>query len=253
MRTRSVIAATAGIIAGVIIATTAIVTVISGDKSPLYRAIFKKGTEQAEEVQPDDGSYIMETFYDGSEPVDPVLFTYPFKKTQAYVSNKDCPTKFSRDTLHIYAEAAKFFAINTFGTGYRRIEEDPDAYIREVTRSLGGDTVIALDDGTQRTAAAAAEQLADWYRKNHVQADIQFETADCLVFYDQYMYVRGKLTVTSYNCDTNDSTPLLPAGMDMKNGGTYIMDIGMVYAGMDEGFHVMEYSIVADITGSEEE
>ena len=37
-------------------------------------------------------NYITETSYNGSEPVDTILFLMPFKKTSSYIMNKDLVT-----------------------------------------------------------------------------------------------------------------------------------------------------------------
>lgn len=171
-------------------------------------------------------NYITETSYNGSEPVDTILFLMPFKKTSSYIMNKDLVNKISKDEIKGLENTASDYIIKTLGTGYHEIENDKDGFNETVSSMLPKDSVITLDDGESVSSKDYAEKLSDYYTGHEIQSDVKFTTADCLTYIDNYYYVRGRLDVTPYH-GKSEKTNLLPGGIDITKKASYVVEVSL--------------------------
>jgi hypothetical protein len=190
------------------------------------------------------GVYLKETSYDGSQPVDKVLFTVPFQKTDSYIPNKDFV---QQEEVRDIEKVAKEFMTVTFGTGYREMTENPAAYQESVEEFFEADADLTLDQGISATPAELAQELSEYYTKNHIQADVQFSTADCLVYQDIYTYVRGRLDISCYQNDNVGECEFLPEGIDLASDGSYIVEVALKKTDNTSGYAVAGYSVLKSI------
>jgi hypothetical protein len=127
------------------------------------------------------------------------------------------------------------------------MEADPTAYEEDVEGFFEADTGLTLDQGTSATPEELAQELAAFYTKNHIQAELEFSTADCLVYQDIYTYVRGKLDITCYQNDDNGECEFIPAGIDLTKDGSYIVEIALKKTDSKSGYAVAGYSVLKSI------
>lgn len=202
----------------------------------------------------DDGadSYIAETCYDGTHPVDKKLFQIAFKKTDYYVSNKDLVAS-DKEMVQLLESKAKDFIETLLGTGYREVDTEGYSYADTMSDYFWEpeNSLIRLDDeaGTEMLYSEYLEQLGEYISEHKVQADVTFETDDSLVYQDGHYYVRGKLTVTSYNFEGDDSvSALLPYGVSLSEENTCIFEVELkcMASESDDYYFVTGFEKIAD-------
>lgn len=196
-------------------------------------------------VELEQGDYLEETTYDGSQPVDPVLFTVPFKKSDMYVSNRKLLPVIGNDTVKAAEDAAEGFVSIYLGTGYHKLSENEEAVKGELA-SILPDSGIILDDGTWLSTDSFTDRWADYIAGQHLSSDLKFDTADCLVYEDGYIFVRGELTSDSFTEQEPESSPVMPEGFSYEGRHSYIMDVSMKKTG-DGNFQITGWSIPAEI------
>ena len=102
------------VIAGAVIFFILVAVIMIKFFVPLGQDFFKKAesgndsktiAEQDAQMQ-----YILETCYDGTKELDPVLFQFPFQKRESYVNNKTLITQLSEEKIeHLQNRATEFF------------------------------------------------------------------------------------------------------------------------------------------------
>lgn len=189
-------------------------------------------------------TYINETSYNGSQAVDKVMFTIPFQKTQDYVPNKELV---KREPVQEIERVAKDFMTTTFGTGYHALTDNLTAYQDKVSEFFEEGATLTLDHGETADPEQLASGLASYYTDNHIQADVSFTTADCLVYQDIYHYVRGRLDVSCYQNDNSGESAFIPEGMDLSKDGSYVVEVALKKTDSDTGYAVAGYSVLQTI------
>jgi len=196
-----------------------------------------------EEYENNVSGYIKETSYDGSEPVNKILFSIPFQKTDAYIPNRDLITD-HRDEILLAENMAEAFLNDTFGSGYRKISENPQVFRENVESYFDADARITLDNGESVTPAALADGIASYYIANHVQTEMDFDTASCLVYRDGYTYVRGELSVTSFHIVQAEHCKYIPEEISLSDDGKYIVEVALKNAENKTGYVVTGYTVL---------
>ena len=180
-----------------------------------------------------------ETAYTGASGSLPdAVFDYEFKKTDAYVSNKELSndSTVSGDLTGIKKEAVDFTTA-MFNTTYRTLESKEDTYVSKLVTYMGGSGASTIwgSDKTEEstiddsyTTEDYARGLAQYYIDNKLEVEANYTTDTCLVYEDNGVYyVRGILKITSYENSENKTSPFLPEGLDLTQDGKYVFEVGL--------------------------
>lgn len=173
-----------------------------------------------------NANYITDTSYNGSTPVDTVLFLTPFQKTEQYVMNKDFVGNVTAGQLQGLETDATDFIEKVYGTGFHEIENNKNAFKERVSSMYPEGSILTLDNGSSMLATDYSDKLATWYIDHKMQSEVKFTTADCLVYLDNYYYVRGRMDVTPYNGKGGD-TGLFPSGIDLSKEASYVVEVSL--------------------------
>lgn len=191
------------------------------------------------------GNFLNETTYDGSLPVDEILFTIPFRKSDLYVSNRKLSSVIGTDGIKNAESSADEFVSLYLGTGYHKMNESRDA-LSEKLKGMLPESGIILDNGTWLSSNSFTDAWAGYISDNRISIDVKFDTADCLVFEDGYIYVRGKLTSDSFTSNAPDDNSLMPYGFSLLGRHSYVLDISMK-KNENGGFIITGWSIPAEV------
>ena len=173
-----------------------------------------------------NANYITDTSYNGSTPVDTVLFLTPFQKTEQYVMNKDFVGNVTAGELQELETDAADFIEKAYGTGFHEIENNKNAFKERVSSMYPEGSILTLDNGSSMLATDYSDKLATWYIDHKMQSEVKFTTADCLVYLDHYYYVRGRMDVAPYNGKGGD-TGLFPSGIDLSKEASYVVEVSL--------------------------
>ena len=148
-------------------------------------------------------SYITDTIYKGNLSKYPELYTIEFKKSDAYISNKEY-YKDHLDDFYDYENAATSFFETLFNVDYRDVAADKNAFVAEVMKTCDYEAYHTLDLGldTEKTQYffEYVMDIADYFIANQVEMTAVFLTDDSLIYSDYYTFVRGELVFTIYEC-----------------------------------------------------
>ncbi len=149
-------------------------------------------------------NYISETNYKGNLSQFPELYEIPFKKTEAYISNKE----FSKEHSDIFDECiqdATLFYETLLNTDYREIASDQRKYVSDVMKYCDYDAYITLgfDTEDERTIYLYdyVKEISSYLIENQAQIEAKFYSDDSLVYSDYYTFVRGELVFTIYSIE----------------------------------------------------
>ncbi len=167
-------------------------------------------TEKAIPADPERMKYASETNYTGEMGKYPELYSTPFKKTEAYISNKEF-TKQKGFLIPILKDEAKVFFDKMLNTDVKTMAENKTLFMTELlqmydrnskrmTEEKGEDGIPLFEKNTDRI-----HRIVDYMIDNNVKMDASFVTDDSLVYQDLYYFVRGELIFTVYNSDDRDS------------------------------------------------
>ena len=189
-------------------------------------------------------SYIGETAYDGSVPIDPEVFYYPFQKTGKYVMNKDYIGSIEGKKAERMKKAVEDYLTMVYGNGFRNIASDEQGFCDGVEGMYAGSYLI--EGGKEKPVSQMAEELAEWYIDNHVKSEVTVETADYLIWKDNHPYVRYIMGLRLFSCaDTLYLSNALNTQIEEGDTIRVIMDIGL--AGTGDGYKVCAVSTVGEI------
>lgn len=209
------------------------------------------GSSDAGEAGDGTASYILETSYDGTNPVDKALFQIPFKKTDDYIQNKDLVAK-DKKMVQDLEKRAEDFIKAMLGTGYREVDTEGFSYKDTMCDYIWEpeNTLFMLDDGTELLASDYFEDFGEYISEHQIQADVTFETDDSLVYADGYYYVRGKLTITPYSFtgEETEESNLVPEGILLSAENTTIFEISLKSMAheTDDYYYVTGFNRLAD-------
>ena len=138
----------------------------------------------------------------------PELYEIPFRKSDAYICNKD----FYREHYEIFEECetdATTFMETLFNVNYRNIAADQNGFVSDVMLNSDYEVYITKNFGTEEEDTIYLydyiEELSDYFIENQVEMEAKFYTDDSLVYSDFYTFVRGELVFTIYSSEDESS------------------------------------------------
>ena len=153
-------------------------------------------------------SYVGETNYKGELSQFPELYQYPFKKSDAYISNKE----FSKEHSDIFEECrtdATQFMEALFNIDYRQIVKNKNDFDANVMRNCDYTAFITTgwdtEDEDTKYLYEYIQGITDYFAKNMVEMEAKFYTDDSLIYSDFYTFVRGELVFTIYSSNDDES------------------------------------------------
>ncbi len=151
--------------------------------------------------------YISETNYTGRLSQYPELYQIPFRKSDAYICNKDFSEK-HKDIFEECEKDAAAFLEALFNVDYRTVAEDPSKFVMGVMKNADPEVYIAKGYDTEEERCLYLydyiKELSDYFVENQVEMEAKFYTDDSLVYSDFYTFVRGELVFTIYSSEDPD-------------------------------------------------
>lgn len=151
----------------------------------------------------DKPSYVTETNYNGNLEQFPELYEIPFGKSDAYICNKD----FATGNYELFNECesdAKEFFETLFNFNYRDVAVDTSKFVAKAMAQCQYDAhhTEGFDTEDEKTEYffEYIDRLVEYMVDNKMQVDARFYTDDSLVYSDYYIFVRGELVFTIYDC-----------------------------------------------------
>ena len=181
-------------------------------------------------------SYVTETNYTGELAKFPGLYDIEFKKSNAYISNKDF-SKEHQDIFMICEESATDFYDTLFNVDYRDIVEDKNAFVANVMKNCDYGSYHIKNYGLETEETEYLFEyimdIADYFVENQVEMTAKFYTDDSMVYSDYYTFVRGALCFTIFENNDNNS--------EYKKGIEYVipMEVSMERATFDSSIRVI--------------
>lgn len=156
----------------------------------------------------DKENYITETNYKGELSQYPELYEIPFKKSDAYICNKDYSA--GNETLFSECETmAKSFYETLFNVDYRNIAADKDDFDAQVMLNCDYMAYHTTDYDTENENTTYffeyIQKITDYLIENQVEMSAKFYTDDSLVYSDFYTFVRGELVFTVFASEDKES------------------------------------------------
>lgn len=192
--------------------------------------------------------YISETIYDGDEELEPILFSFPFQKDDAYISNKELAKAIDEEMLNELKDRASDFATTIYAIDARNISQNLDNYSQSLQKFLIGNRDVANSEEMSNAVEGAftyhigndnesqqleTEDLIASYIEavcgSGIKAEVSFKTNKALVWQDLNYFVRGLLELRIYSADdTAQLKSFIP--FEIKGGETYyvVVDIGLI-------------------------
>lgn len=174
-------------------------------------------------------TYIVETCYDGSQELDPILYHYPFQKTDFYVSNKEFVKQVDDDTIQKLQDDAVAFVSNYFQIDVDKFYRDYDNAFKEYQKLfVAGSSYYDINGNLFSTDIYANDLVAAMFNSRW-KSEVDFITDKSLVWQDNAYYVRGYLSIRTQKIeDGEDLSRFFPFKI---NEGQYIkavIDIGLI-------------------------
>jgi len=131
----------------------------------------------------------------GADEMPESVFLHPFQKTESYIKNKDYIKKLSKEEIEKVQNTAIGALDVIFNVGYREATVNTDVYVENInsllTSSIGGfERGYCSGDGT----------FGEFFIENCIDNETNITshalTAPCMIFKDNFMYVRCMLYIT---------------------------------------------------------
>lgn len=176
-----------------------------------------------------EATYITETCYDGSQELDPILFHYPFQKTDFYISNKKLVKQVDDDTIQKLQDDAVAFVSSYFRINADEFYRDYDNAFKKYQKLfIDGSSYYDLKGNLFSTDIYTNDLVATMCNSRW-QSEVDFITDKSLVWQDNAYYVRGYLSIRTQKIeDSGDLSRFFPFEI---NKGQYIkavIDIGLI-------------------------
>lgn len=180
-------------------------------------------------------NYVADTVYTGKNQMSPRNFATRFQKSDNYINNRTTLENMAPEIKKNMFDTANNFARDMFNIDYHTIQVDRQAHEKKLNQYFLTNSAFFLPDGTLLKPPYIITDLTDWALDKKIQAESTFTTDESLIYVDDGItYIRGELTIEPYSCeDDNGETIYLPAGINYKESGKYIIEIGIVYYGDD--------------------
>lgn len=174
--------------------------------------------------------YAFETCYAGKPFLSGRLFKYPFKKTDAYIMNKEYINQITTSGAEHLTDIAKETVMELFNVSYRNIDLDSENILLKKNLANGISTVFA--GGTEYSGRdETINNLAEWFITNELTTEASFTTDKSLVYYDEHrIYVRGQLLLKVFRCKDMDKLAQTLGFGEMEAGKQYslVLEISMI-------------------------
>ncbi len=174
-------------------------------------------------------TYITETCYDGTQELDPILYHFPFQKTDLYVNNKKLVKQVDDDTIQKLQDDAAAFVSNYFQIDADKFYRDYDNAFKEYQKLFVAGSSYYDIKGNLFNTDIYTNDLVAAMCNSRWKSEVDFITDKSLVWQDNAYYVRGYLSIRTQKIeDSGDLSRFFPFEI---NKGQYIkavIDIGLI-------------------------
>lgn len=153
-------------------------------------------------------NYITETNYKGELSQYPELYEIPFRKSDAYICNKD----YSEGHEELFTECesmATSFYETLFNVDYRDIAANKNDFDAQVMNYCDYMAYHTTDFDTENEQTIYffeyIQRITDYFIENQVEMSAKFYTDDSLVYSDFFTFVRGELVFTIFASEDKES------------------------------------------------
>ena len=174
-------------------------------------------------------TYITETCYDGSQELDPILFHYPFQKTDFYISNKKLVKQVDDDTIQKQQDDAVAFVSNYFQINADEFYRDYDNAFKKYQKLfIDGSSYYDLKGNLFSTDIYTNDLVAAMCNSRW-KSEVDFITDKSLVWQDNAYYVRGYLSIRTQKIeDSGDLLRFFPFEINKGQKIKAVIDIGLI-------------------------
>lgn len=173
--------------------------------------------------------YILETCFDGSKELNPLLFHFPFQKGNEYVMNKELVQKVDESRICDLTDRATEAVCTMFGISASDAVAENEKYEELLKDYLSDDCGFYDENGKEYSADDYISDFLLLLSQSGIQMDIEYTTDKSLVFEDDAYYVRGLLNMTVYDMDSDvDVTGIFPVQLEKGKSYVAVLDTGLV-------------------------
>lgn len=174
-------------------------------------------------------TYIVETCYDGSQELDPILYHYPFQKTDFYVSNKELVKQVDENTIQKLQDDAVAFVSNYFQINADEFYRDYDNAFKKYQKLfVAGSSYYDLKGNLLSTDIYTSDLVVAMCN-SHWKSQVDFITDKSLVWKDNAYYVRGYLSIRTQKIeDGGDLLRFFPFEINKGQKIKAVIDIGLI-------------------------
>lgn len=174
-------------------------------------------------------TYITETCYDGSQELDPILFHYPFQKTDFYISNKKLVKQVDENTIQKLQDDAVAFVSSYFQIDADEFYRDYDNAIKEYQKLFVAGSSYYDINGNLLSTDIYTNDLVAAMCNSRWKSEVDFITDKSLVWQDNAYYVRGYLSIRTQKIeDSGDLLRFFPFGINKGQKIKAVIDIGLI-------------------------
>ena len=176
-----------------------------------------------------EATYITETCYDGSQELDPILYHYPFQKTDFYVSNKKLVKQVDDDTIQKLQDDAVAFVSNYFQINADEFYRDYDNAFKEYQKLfVAGSSYYDIEGNLFNTDIYTNDLVASMFNSRW-QSEVDFITDKSLVWQDNAYYVRGYLSIRTQKIEDGEGlSRFFPFEINKGQKIKAVIDIGLI-------------------------
>lgn len=173
--------------------------------------------------------YILETSFNGEDELDPVVFQFPFQKSDYYVMNKELVKKVDSERISAIRSRAEEVVKGIYGINKSDVTINYDKYENLLDSFFLEDSIYRDEADNMKSSD---DNIADFLlllSNAGIQLEIDYTSSDCLVWSDIAYYVRGVMEFTVYDIDESvDISAYFPT--PLKKGESYkaVIDLGLV-------------------------
>lgn len=183
----------------------------------------------ANTIEEPEENYILETSFHGEKELSPLLFAYPFQKTQYYIRNKEFVTLVPEEKVSGLQERAATILNSFFTLNGNDVACDYEKYEEEVSSYCLDNDLYSNEMGMMVNSTEYVSDYLKLIADAGLQMEVQVETDPSLVWEDNAYYVRGLCTFTVYSInDGVDTTSFFPVLLELGKTYQAVIDLGIV-------------------------
>lgn len=190
--------------------------------------------------------YLSETTYDSSNDIDLRVYDYPFyNDVGEYLSNIDLYSSYPEVFESMYSKvklSTDNFFTSILGTGYRTINENEDSFTESLMSVITEDSIHGMSSDEY------VSDIKEFISSAEYQGSATFESDTSLIWFSDYGYIRGVLTLDVYNINGETDSDVYADGLEIVDQKKYIVDVSVVVSGDLNTVKISDYKIVADIS-----